>query len=707
MNKKIAFILSLVMLMTMIPVTAMAGAADRFTDVKQDQWYYTFVDFVVEKGYFNGTSATTFSPELTMTRAMFVTVLANMEQVKMDNSTTGFADVPVGQWYTGAAKWAVENKIVGGYAEGKFCPDNMITREEMCVIMNNYINYYSAKNNVEHEKKGSTTAFPDAAQVSAWAKNAVNNCRAYGLVDGFEDGTFRPKNESTRVQVATVIYKLAWLVKEKEWGGSSGGPSGNEPDPVTTSAYKLSTRLNLNGQISTGSAFNRTLTGKVDYDVLDDTVYEVMMNYTSENAITYKTAYNEAVAAAEARGLLLDVGTGSMIKYIGVPMDHMGEGGGDITEHVVSDVAAEIKGDSTVIQKLTEAGIDVGNAEEHIDEVIEAIVSGSGLELTTTEVAIQQKVVVDALVNEIQDVTVSDVSIILDKPEYSNYKQLVEDMNIDLGHTLNAYKEQLEAIQGMLDAFINPPTTFRLRSFRAGMPSADEVSPEAIYYLKANDKKLQTFVLIDPITILNEQYDLHKQDITDKITGAAVASFMAIADPANLINADRTVKTAEEYVQYMKDMQEALYDMSKEWSPVDGTKTRDEVVDLMIDESLSRSGVSTQISSGQIDLMKKVTVAMFGEGAKTTDGGMDMTMETFIETVVNNNITLDLTKTPDENDDDFGDQLLTIPTMDVHDIPETNLNESLRLALDVVQGEYPGAKVGGSLYIDWDAWNFN
>lgn len=719
MNRKIvAFVLTIVMMMTMIPVTAMAAAADRFVDVEKDDWYYTFVDFVTEKGYFSGTSAVTFSPEMTMTRAMFVTVLANMEQVKVDNSTTGFADVPVDQWYTGAAKWAVENKIVSGYAEGKFCPDNMITREEMCVIMNNYINYYSAKNNVEHEKKGSTTAFPDAAQVSAWAKDAVNNCRAYGLVDGFEDGAFRPKNESTRAQVATVIYKLAWLVKEQEWGGGSGGSTGGntggntggEPGPATTyGSYTLSSRLNLNGQIASGNGSNRplTLTGSVDYEV-SDTVYTVMMNYVSKNEDTYKTAFNKAVGAAKARGLLMDNG---MVKYIGVPMDHMGEGGGDVTEHVVSDVAANIKNDNTVKEALKDAGITTEAIDDHIDEVIEAIVSGSGLEFEndTKEEAEQKKVVIDALVDKIDNVTKEKVEEILAKPEYDNYQQLVSDMAIDLEHTINAYKEQLEAMQKDLQDYLN--SLGLMRVFRlgrsAGAPGADEVSPEAIYYLKANDKKLQTFVLIDPIAIMNDQYELHVQDITDRITGPAVASFMAIADPHNLINADRTVKDADDYVQYMKDMQEALYDMSKEWVAVDNTQSRDEIIDIMVDESLSRAGIGSQISGGQLAFMKKVTTALYGEGANTTGGGFDMTMETFVETVLNNNIELDLTKTPEQNDSVFGDQTLTIPTMDVHDVPETNLNETMKLALEVIKGEYPDAKIGGSIYIDWDAWNFN
>ena len=282
MNKRlISFVLALIMVLTMVPMTAMAASADKFVDVTKDKWYYTFVDFVTEKGYFNGTSATTFSPDVTMTRAMFVTVLANMEKATVDNSKAAFTDVPAGMWYTGASKWAVDNKIVSGYTDGTFKPEAKITREEMCVIMDNYVKYYSEKNNVEHEKKGSTAAFPDAAQVSSWAKAAVESCRAYGLVDGFEDGTFRPKNESTRAQVAAVIYKLAWLVKEEEFTG------GSRPSTGTTNIYgpyKLAALAELN--VTVNADFSRNPSGAVEYD-MDDTVYEVMTSFAAINKSVY------------------------------------------------------------------------------------------------------------------------------------------------------------------------------------------------------------------------------------------------------------------------------------------------------------------------------------------------------------------------------------------------------------------------------------
>ena len=211
------------LLASIFPMGAFAASADKFTDVSRKSWYYDYVDYVVDKGYFNGTSDTTFTPDGTMTRAMFVTVLARMDGAKVDNSTSAFDDVPVGTWYTGAVTWASVNGIVNGYGNGRYEPDRAITREEMCVIMDRFIQYYGAKHNLTPKRNGSTEAFPDGNQIAAYASAAVANCRAYGLVEGYDGGYFLPQNDSTRAQVAAVIYRLAWLTIESHNGGNGGG----------------------------------------------------------------------------------------------------------------------------------------------------------------------------------------------------------------------------------------------------------------------------------------------------------------------------------------------------------------------------------------------------------------------------------------------------------------------------------------------------
>ena len=146
MRKKriLSLLMTLVLMASLLPHAAAVSARD-FTDVSEDSWYYEYVDFVVDRGYFAGTSETTFSPEETMTRAMFVTVLAALDNAEVDNSTSVFADVAADTWYTGAVTWASENGFVSGIGNNLFAPDGEITREEMCVIMDRFIDYYGEK----------------------------------------------------------------------------------------------------------------------------------------------------------------------------------------------------------------------------------------------------------------------------------------------------------------------------------------------------------------------------------------------------------------------------------------------------------------------------------------------------------------------------------------------------------------------------------
>lgn len=243
-KKRILSLLMTLVLMTSLLPHAAAVSARNFTDVSEDSWYYEYVDFVTDKGYFAGTSATTFSPDVTMTRAMFVTVLARLDDADIDNSVTAFVDVPTGTWYTGSVTWASENGIVSGIGNNRFDPDGEITREQMCVIMDRFIDYYGEKTNQVHETEGSTALFPDNSQISSWARDAVANCREYGLIAGYDDGLFHPLDNSTRAQVATVISRLAWLVKPEENPNQGGGGGGGG-----TTRYTYTLTYNANGGV--------------------------------------------------------------------------------------------------------------------------------------------------------------------------------------------------------------------------------------------------------------------------------------------------------------------------------------------------------------------------------------------------------------------------------------------------------------------------
>ena len=141
MKKLIAALLSLILLASVLAGPASA-AAEKFTDVKPGKWYYTAVDYAVAEKLFNGTSATTFSPDEAMTRGMFVTVLGNKAKVDPDQYTeSSFTDVKPGKWYAPYVEWAAQNGIVNGVGGGRFNPNQSVTREQMAVILYNYAKF--------------------------------------------------------------------------------------------------------------------------------------------------------------------------------------------------------------------------------------------------------------------------------------------------------------------------------------------------------------------------------------------------------------------------------------------------------------------------------------------------------------------------------------------------------------------------------------
>ena len=180
-------------------------ASRKFADVPAGAWFKQYVDYAIKNGIFSGTSATTFSPTKQMTRAQFVQVLANLSGIDTSNSniSSGFSDVPAGQWYTAAVTWAAQNGIVSGVGDGKFNPTGVVTRQQMCVIIVNYIENYLGK--TLNDAKD-TPSFADDSAIANWAKDAVYKCADAGLINGIGNNQFAPKNSATRAQ-GSIIFK--------------------------------------------------------------------------------------------------------------------------------------------------------------------------------------------------------------------------------------------------------------------------------------------------------------------------------------------------------------------------------------------------------------------------------------------------------------------------------------------------------------------
>ena len=210
MKKFTGFVLMVCMIVSLFAGVTTAFAAKDFKDVPSDNWAKTYVDYVVDKGYFAGATTDLFKPDDNMTRGMFVAVIAKVEGLTLDNNVAvDFSDVQTGKYYAGAVKWATDNGIVSGYGNGKFGPNDAITREQICVMMDKYIQYHDANNDTKYMDRKASVDFKDASDISSWAKDSVQKCVSYGLVQGFPDGKFYPKRNATRAEVSVMIYRLA------------------------------------------------------------------------------------------------------------------------------------------------------------------------------------------------------------------------------------------------------------------------------------------------------------------------------------------------------------------------------------------------------------------------------------------------------------------------------------------------------------------
>ena len=173
-----------------------------FTDI-QDHWAKRDIEFLASREIVNGRTKDTFIPQGTVTRAEFVKMLAGSVDgiVVPTTGSTGFSDVSDNAWYTGYIKWAAGQGIAQGYPKGTFLPNDLISREEMAVMLDRYIK--STKFKLSAVQK--VSEFTDKLQISAFAESAISTVQQYGLISGNPDGSLSPKSPITRAEASKVI----------------------------------------------------------------------------------------------------------------------------------------------------------------------------------------------------------------------------------------------------------------------------------------------------------------------------------------------------------------------------------------------------------------------------------------------------------------------------------------------------------------------
>ena len=186
-----------------------------FTDVPgEDNWAHAGIDYCVANGLMSGVGGNLFAPKKTTTRAQIVQILYNLEGEPRVYGSTPFTDL-TNDWYKDAILWAYQTGVVAGTSGTTFDPDLPVTREQIAVILMEYTSRVLGLKNLC--TPADLSRYPDAGSVSDWAKNAMADAVALGLISGASNGgqtLLEPQGSATREQVATILMEFCKNVKK-------------------------------------------------------------------------------------------------------------------------------------------------------------------------------------------------------------------------------------------------------------------------------------------------------------------------------------------------------------------------------------------------------------------------------------------------------------------------------------------------------------
>ena len=192
---------------------AEVDVTEMFTDVTKN-WAYPGIQYCVTHQLMSGVGGNLFAPKMTTTRAQIVQILYNLEGEPKVSGTTPFTDLTQ-NWYKDAVLWAYQTGVVSGTSATTFAPDLPVTREQIAVILTEYMTRV-----LKLERTwtpADLSVFPDAGSVSGWAKDALADAVALGLISGASNGGqtyLEPQGSATREQVATILMEFCKNVKK-------------------------------------------------------------------------------------------------------------------------------------------------------------------------------------------------------------------------------------------------------------------------------------------------------------------------------------------------------------------------------------------------------------------------------------------------------------------------------------------------------------
>ena len=175
-----------------------------FTDINTMEWYHNAVHYVLQKGIMSGTTTTTFSPDMSVTRGMMAQMIYAMEGRPATAPNASYRDVPSTMYYASAAAFVSANGIMTGYDGNTFGPEDQLTREQLATVLRSYAVYKKKQTT----KTQDISSFNDASSVSFWAKDAVAWAVASGLMAGRDGGMLAPLDPIRRCEVAQMVMNF-------------------------------------------------------------------------------------------------------------------------------------------------------------------------------------------------------------------------------------------------------------------------------------------------------------------------------------------------------------------------------------------------------------------------------------------------------------------------------------------------------------------
>lgn len=217
----ISALVAVIALVTAVFAVSTSAASLPFSDIKEKAWYYDAVKEAYEKKFMEGMPNGRFAPNESVTRAQYVTILARLCDAKTDTDND-FKDVGAKKWYAAAVSWASSAGIVTGYEDNTFRGDNPITRQELMVMTVRYLDYIWVE---PASADNAVASFTDAKKIGKWAREYVDEVRRIGLVEGDEAGRFNPEKTATRAEIATMTVRIANMLDEYDKAPTIGDVS--------------------------------------------------------------------------------------------------------------------------------------------------------------------------------------------------------------------------------------------------------------------------------------------------------------------------------------------------------------------------------------------------------------------------------------------------------------------------------------------------